>query len=113
MEEDEDDFYAPSETIQLANGSKKSSLPERNGEKADLESENGDRMDESLEEGEEEDEEDDSSGSVRHKTIESAFSLIILSIRKSILSLKERMVQHQKLRCKAWAIYLHICKAAR
>ena len=62
MEEDEDDFYAPSETVELANGNKESASG-RKGEGARAESDN-DRMDESLEEGEEEDEDDESSGSV-------------------------------------------------
>lgn len=65
MEEDEEDFYAPSETVELANGSKAEAPSGRNGEGLIPGSDNDDRMDESPEEGEEEDEEDDSSGSVR------------------------------------------------
>lgn len=62
MEEDEDDFYAPSETVELANGNKEGATGQKR-EGAIAESDN-DRMDESLEEGEEEDEDDGSSGSV-------------------------------------------------
>lgn len=104
MEEDEDDFYAPSETVQVANGGKENASSGRMREKANPESDNEDRMDESLEEGEEEDEDDDSSGSVRYVDGFLTSCLIRSSIRRSTSSPNERKVQHQKLHRKSGLI---------